>query len=160
MPLYHVSYKNYNIGDTILPGDWGNVIKSLNSLNPRAWLDLYLEQLRIIVNNGGVSRLDCIYAFNNATNAESFALSRPGAKIYELSVPNGTNTSTHNFKVISYFGGYAKDLPEALLINNQSLLQQYWTAGAGANWNAASGHPIGYVEEVLIDGVATVVNIF
>jgi hypothetical protein len=28
--LYHVSFKNYIIGDTLLPRDWGNAIESLD----------------------------------------------------------------------------------------------------------------------------------
>ncbi|PKP32393.1 MAG: hypothetical protein CVT99_05065 [Bacteroidetes bacterium HGW-Bacteroidetes-16] len=160
MALYHVSYKNYNIGDTILPGDWGNAIKSLDSSNCRAWLDLYLEQIRLGLNTAAISRLDCIYAFNSSTNAENFAYSRSGANIYELSINTTVQTSIHNFKVISLFAGYLKHIPLALLFANKYLLDLYWTGNATSNWSDVNGYNIEYVEEVLIGGSATIAKIF
>lgn len=160
MALYHVSYKNYDIGETISPGDWGNTIKSLDSSKCIAWLDLYLENIRPALNPIAISRLNCIYAFNNSTNAENFALSRNDVKIYEIHVPYGTPTSLHNFKVISYFGGLLNHLPTALLHENKNLLDLYWIGDDSANWADNYGNNIDYLQEELIGGQATITRIF
>jgi len=160
MPLYHVSFKNYNLGDALSPGDWGNAVKSLDSLNYRAWLDMFLEDNRHRLNPAAISRLNCIYAFNNSANAENFALSRHGAKIYELDISNIIPTSVHNFKVISFFAGYLNHLTPALLFDNRPLLEQYWTGNSTSNWTDINGNNIDYIEEVLIGGQAIVKAVF
>jgi hypothetical protein len=160
MPFYHVSFKNYNTGDIISPGDWGKAIRSLDSLNHRAWLDMFLEDNRQRLNSAAISRLNCIYAFNNPTDAENFALSRQGAKIYELNVNSTIKTSNHNFKVISFFAGYLKGLPLALLFDNKALLEQYWTGDHTSTWTDCKGNNIDYIEEVLIGGQAVVTKIY
>jgi|GEM_PF-6253087 hypothetical protein len=160
MALYHISYKNYNIGDTITRGSWGNAIKSLNTNHFRAWMDLYLEETRLKIDPALVSRLNCLFAFNDSGHAEGFAMARKNSKIYELNIDPATPFNIHNFKIISYFGGFLRHLPPPLLLENKALLDLYWVGTAGSNWTDCFGNDIEYVEEVLIGGDATVIKVF
>jgi hypothetical protein len=159
MSLYHVCIQKYKVGDIISPGNFGVFINNLNISNQNLWLENVLESSRKLLKPTSISRLNCIYAFNDINNAESYSIEKNFAPIYELTILNGTQHSIHNFKVISYFLHLLPNSNKSLNYSNAHLLDNYWIGNTNSNWNDSNGYNIGYVEEVLIGGHATIIGI-
>lgn len=157
MKIFYCTKYSYSIGDKLSPGRWRYFVEQQSWNNINVLLELAFENSRKLLNDTSlVSRLDCIYGFTNATDAENFATNEH--KIYELKFDReNTPFSLHNYKIYSYFLGQLAQKPNNIL-KEQQLFTNYWTNNASVT--ISSGFEIPQTEEIHIGGQAEVIRIF
>lgn len=83
MSYYWISSYPHNIGDIILPGNWGNLVK--NTPNHH-WLHMenQFETMRLTINPQLPSRLACAFVFEDLDTARLLQSKRTNDIIYEV----------------------------------------------------------------------------
>lgn len=147
-----------NIGSIINKGKWRNSIHS-RAMPISIAFEYYMEYLRQKYSPNIVSRLDCVFAFDNTTTAaDGYILKNPGKIVYEIqpTIHNALITR-HNYSVISHISNLFQYNIFGLITDEEKLLIEYWTGAT--NYVDSNGFDIGYAEELLIKADVTVIAI-
>jgi hypothetical protein len=100
MPLFHVTTKQWNSGDLILPGAWGDKIRALKpgvNATAKNWevamWELVLESVRQHLAPIAPSRLNCVFVCESEQFAIRFRdLYRPGGLVVPVEALNPDET--------------------------------------------------------------------
>jgi hypothetical protein len=150
MRFYHVSAAGLIVGQTLLPGRWGEqarqfgrkrrALSDLNDAKTLVW-ETTLEAARRATAPSSVSRLECVFACSTESDAVKFRdRFRPGAAIY--AVETMADCATH-------FGDY-----DLITNGTDEPFIDYWVNRALRYWVE---HPTG-ICEVLVGGAVQVVG--
>lgn len=131
---FHVSHREYAVGDAIQPGNWGRIIRQFRPGGPMPsntdfhivlW-EVAMEASRVAIDGGLPSRLECIFVTETIEAATSFRdRYRRGAFIYEALPILDCISFRGDFALISNglrSGAYADYMAE--------YCRQYWTSPA------------------------------
>lgn len=150
MPIIRIEDKNlYNLGSTITPGHWGQHVRSYGSKISNDF-ENYAESLRQKYAPNAISRLACIFAFDNTSAAEGFLLNNPDKMVYELQPLNTNQISRHNYSVITYFTKLFPQNNLGLIQAEENLLIDYWTGDKKTAYITQNGSLLNYDDEILI----------
>ncbi len=149
--LYHVCLSGFPVGADILPGHFGYKIRSFvpgtypidgNGFKFLMW-EMALETARWVHSPNSVSRLDCVFAWENIEQARTFRdMSRPGHTIYEVEPETGAELYRGDFGLLS------QGVPNLAYV-------EYMPAIAAHYWRRVPGEHV----EVLVGGVVKVVAV-
>jgi hypothetical protein len=120
--------------------------------------ELFVEEQRTIYAKDKPSRLECIFALDEAT-AEGY---NPKRKcLYELEVPDNVVVTEHNHYVITHyqktFLSYMESNDEDILKAGVNLIMQYWTGLKNCKDNR--GTPLKFEREYLIGSPVKIIKI-
>jgi len=147
MIYYHVSNHKYKTGDIIKAGYYGGLVGSSTNDPQLSQFEQWLESIRQASTNNKniISRLHCIFAFTDTSNADDLyrakKLSSSDVFIYEIEALQGNCISEHNFKIISHFHSLVKSNMNWEL---DELAWAYWSG---------SRDPIMTVNEIVIESL-------
>ena len=148
----------YNIGDTLITGTWINWIH--NKAAPIAIaFEYYLEHLRVKHSPDSVSRLDCVFAFDNDEVSTGYAYANPTKKVYVLEVPDNVKISRHNYEIISHMSSLFANNYFGLILEEEELLISYWKGDDKTDYVTSLGKKLDYYDEILIHSGVRVIEI-
>lgn len=91
--VWHVTDRtSLDIGSRIEPGHWGRTVLALGQRHPHFYRELLLELWRREKSRIKVSRLDCVFVFDDLSSAQTWR--SENQKIYRVE-PADSNTPRH-----------------------------------------------------------------
>ncbi|PQJ09575.1 hypothetical protein CJD36_016685 [Flavipsychrobacter stenotrophus] len=148
----------YPIGGTIGKGTWKDYIHGKCTPIAIAF-EYYMEHLRVKHSPTSVSRLDCVFAFDNDAISTGYSLGNPTKSVYVLDATGHTLISRHNYEVISYLSTSFAGNYFGAILEEEPLLINYWNGTASTEYITSMGKKLDYSNEILIDSDVTVVEI-
>lgn len=158
--LFYCTPHIYPLGHILKPGRWASHVKSFGLNSTVCQLEAEFERVRAAYFNTKVSRLECLYAFANISDVDSFIIhhSNPEQPIYKLHVlDSATACSSHNYEIISRFLGYKSPEIARALKEHEHAIFDYWD---GEQLTSIDNKFLKYVQEVHIGGEAVITQIF
>ncbi|GAL86076.1 hypothetical protein MYP_3305 [Sporocytophaga myxococcoides] len=142
MFLYHFSDLELSVNANFPVGNFAKTVAQ----NPIAQkFEEEMENIRRNYTPTKPSRLNCIFAFDNAT-AEGFKTNRKF--LYELDIPETLHPSIHNYEVGSFFSELLLKNNIQLILSEVTLMEDYWTCPD--LYINSNGQILKFVKEYLI----------